>query len=84
MKFDRDHDLFLSASAWFGVVIFILPGIVILAVLEFAEIPARFWMPLMLIYAVGAIAHMLNYGFQAINVQMKVLSDYWENMRADR
>ena len=39
------------------------------------EVGERFWLPVLMIYGIGAIAHILGFGLMALNMQIKVSTD---------
>ncbi|WP_339860812.1 hypothetical protein [Paremcibacter congregatus] len=74
MKFETQYDEFISLSGWFNL-IYTIPGLALLGICEFFEVPIRFWIPLFVIYLVGVLAHVLGMGFQSICVQLIVLAN---------
>jgi putative effector of murein hydrolase len=70
------YDKFLALSSWINAVFYAAPAAVVLAVCWYLQIPERFWTYLLIIYFVGAVAHLLTYGFQAVNAQIKTSSDH--------
>ena len=79
MKFEGRYDSFISLSAWLNVIIYIIPGFIVLGICELAEVPVRFWIPLFFIYLLGGLAHILCMGFQSICIQMVVIEDNKSN-----
>ena len=76
MVWEEGNEKFLSLIAWVGSMIYTLPGIVLWVVLVIFDVPTAYWVPVLLLYAVGALSHQLAWGFQAINTQIKVSIDY--------
>ena len=74
-EINESYDTFISMGAWFAALLYGAPAAIILAVFWLADVPEKFWIPVLLIYLVGAVAHMMNYGFVAVNIQTKVSTD---------
>lgn len=72
---NESYDTFLKWSSWFNVVLAGAPAAIILAVFWYANVAEKFWIPVLIVYSIGAVAHMLNYGFMAVNIQTKVSTD---------
>jgi len=70
-EWDKRYDKFLAGGSWFNAVYYAVPAAIILAVCWYTEVAEEFWIPVLIIYFIGAVAHQLNYGFMAINIQIK-------------
>lgn len=73
---EKGYDRFLSLGSWTNAIIYGVPGAIILGAMYFFEVPDRLWTPVLLVYAVAAVADQLNYGFMALNIQTKVNAHY--------
>ena len=69
------YDKFLILSAWVGAVLYVFPGLVFFIGMVIFEIPTPYWIPVLILYAIGTVAHQLAYGFQALAIQVKVSAD---------
>jgi len=76
MNWEKGYDWFLSASAWFNVLLYATPAAALLAACWFFKVSDNLWVPLLLIYLVGALAHLLGFAFMALNVQIKVSAEH--------
>ncbi len=76
MNWNTRYDRFLSLSSWMNALIYGTPAAALLGFCWLTSVPEKFWIPLLLIYFVTAIAHMLGHGFQAVNMQVGVTADY--------
>ena len=76
MAWETRHDSFISGTANFNALIYTIPAAIILAVIVILDVPSNYWTPILIIYGIGAISHMLGFGFQAVNAQMKTCTDY--------
>jgi hypothetical protein len=70
------HDEIISRGAWVNVALYVVPGILLLLVVSLMSEAQDYITPVMIIYLVGALAHMIGFGFQAVCVQLKVCADY--------
>lgn len=61
-----------------GAFLHALPGLIILLVLYSAQIPDRWWIPILIIYGVASIGYCFAYGFTSINIQITETAAYWE------
>ena len=77
-KWETGYDRFLKFGSWMNAFIYGTPAAVLLLAMYFLGVSAEWWTPVLLIYAIAALADMLNYGFMAANIQMKTIYDYWE------
>lgn len=69
---------FLSLGSWLNGFLYGMPAVVLLVAMYLLGVPSEWWTPILLIYLIAALADSLNYGFMALNIQMKIVSDYWE------
>lgn len=76
MNWDHSYDRFLGASAWLNALLYAGPSALLLAACWYWAVDDRLWVPLLLVYVVGAVAHLLGYGFMAVGVQIKNSTDY--------
>ena len=82
MDWNTQHDRFLSLSSWVAVIMYGVPAVVVLLVLDYFDSTRHYVTPALLVYLVGAIAHLLTWGFQAVCLQIKVSIDYAVEQRA--
>ena len=75
-EWDKRYDKFIAGGSWFNAVIYAAPAAIILAVCWYTKIADEFWNPILIIYFVGAVAHLLNAGFMALNIQIKTAADW--------
>ncbi len=73
---ETKYDSFLFLSAGINVLISTIPAAIIFSVIVYFDIPSKFWTPILVIYGIGAIGHMLAIGFQSLNIQIKTCADY--------
>lgn len=66
----------MAGTAWANMFIYAVPAAVLLAGLWAFGVNPNFWIPLLIVYSIGAVAHMVGYGFQASNAQIKISTDY--------
>lgn len=52
-----------------------MPAAIIFAVCWYTQVAEEFWIPVLIIYFIGAVAHLLNAGFMALNIQIKTSPD---------
>ena len=76
MKWNTEYDSFLSFSSWLNTILYSVPAIVIILVFDQFDSTRPYIIPALIVYLVGAIAHMLGLGFQAVCIQIKVCTDY--------
>ena len=73
----KDHSGgFLAFSSIISAIFFIVPAVAILGVLSYFDIAAKFWLPVMIIYAIGVISQQITYGVGAVNIQIQISSEY--------
>ena len=70
-EIDTRYDKFLVVGAWINAVFYAVPAAIILAVCWYMQVAEEFWIPVLIIYFIGAVAHQLNDGFMALNIQIK-------------
>ena len=71
------YDWFLSLGSWVNAFFVGIPAAVLLAAMSMMNIDAKWWTPVLIVYAISALGYCLNYGFMAVNIQMKVIADNW-------
>ena len=76
MSLKEHYEKLLSATAWLGAAIYTVPGVVLLVCLVIFDVPTVYCMPSLLWYVVGVFSHQLSWGFQAINAQIHVSTEY--------
>ena len=76
MAWETKHDSFIGMAANLNVAIYTIPAAIILAVIAIFDVPSKYWTPILAIYGIGAISHMLGFGFQATNAQMATCTDH--------
>ena len=85
MDDNRRYAPMLSAVAWLNVAYYVLPAIGLLAILAAFDIPTAYWLPMLVIYAIGVISHSFGYGIQAVCVQIKVCTEWLaKDLKAQR
>ena len=73
---ETKFDSVISSTANISALLYIIPAVIILAVIAILGVPNYYWTPILIIYGIGAITHGLGFGFQAANAQMKTSVDY--------
>lgn len=76
MPWSTEYDRFLSGSAWMGALIYSVPAIVLIVALQYFDLTREYVVPALIIYLIGALAHMVTYAAQAICIQIKACTDY--------
>lgn len=79
MRWEDHSGGFLAFSSFVNALVFILPAGVVLGLLVYFNVTTKFWLPVMLIYAIGAISQQLCYEIGAINIQIQLSSEYTVN-----
>jgi len=74
-EWNTRYDKFLIWGSWVNALIYALPLALLFSVVWYLGVPEKFWVLIFVIYLIGAIAHLLNYGFMALNIQIKVSTD---------
>lgn len=64
----------LPLAAWGGVIMYTLPGAALLAGLAWFEAPVAYWTPVMLLYLLAALAHMIGEGLQQLLGMIRIHS----------
>ena len=75
IEMDKRYDKFLAWGAWWNAVVYAVPAAIILAVCWYTEVASEFWVSILIIYFIGAVAHLLDYGLMAVNIQNKTSTD---------
>ena len=70
-EWDTRYDKFLVLGSWLGAVYYAVPVAIILAVCRYTQVAEELWIPVLIIYFIGALAHQLNHGSMALNIQIK-------------
>ncbi len=70
-EWDTRYNKFLAWGSWLDVVYYAVPAAIILAVCWYTQVAEEFWIPVLIIYFIGAVAHLLSFGFMAVNIQIK-------------
>ena len=81
MKWKTGYDRFLSLGSWINAFLQGVPAAVLLAAMYIMDVSSEWWTPVILIYAIGAVAFSINFGFMAVNIQMKTIADHWQKDR---
>jgi hypothetical protein len=76
MYWDTRFDRFLDISGVFQFIMYTAPGALILFLLFYLDIGTRFWVPVLLIWGVGALCHAIGYGAQAATIQINLSTEY--------
>ena len=74
-QLNTGYDAFLTLSGWANAAMYGGLAAVLLTLCWYFNVESRFWLPLLAIYGIGAIAHILGFGLMALNVQMKISTD---------
>ena len=77
-NWETRYDRFLSFGSWANSLLYGGPAAGLLFVMYLLGVGKGWWTPILLIYAIAALAHMAGHGFMAVNLQMKVIADRWE------
>lgn len=78
-EWDTSYDKFLRLGSWISAVLYAVPAAIILAVCWYMEVAENLWIPVLIIYFIGAVAHQLNHGFMAVNIQIKTSTGWSMN-----
>ena len=70
-EWDTRYDKFLVLGSWIGAAYYAVPVAIILAVCRYTQVAEELWIPVLIIYFIGAVAHQLNHGSMALNIQIK-------------
>lgn len=81
-EMDEQYDRFLKFSSWLNVLYYTAPAAGILVMCWIVGVPEKFWIPILLIYFIGAVADQLCYGFQAVNIQIKTCTGWMRDEMA--
>ena len=74
-EWDTRYSKFLAWGSWLDVIYYAVPAAIILAVCWYTQVAEEFWIPVLIIYFIGAVAHLLNHGMMALNIQIKISTD---------
>ena len=74
-EWDTRYDKFVAWGSWLNAVLYAVPAAIILGVCWYTEVAEEFWIPVLIIYFIGAVAHLLNQGMMALNIQIKISMD---------
>ena len=75
IDWNTNYDKFLAWGSWLNAAFYAIPAATILTVCWYLEVADEFWVPVLIIYLIGAVAHLLNYGFMSVNIQIKTATD---------
>lgn len=70
MRADEKYDKFIKMGARVNLILYTLPIAVIVLFLHHINVDNSYILEVLIIYLIGAISHMLAYGFQALNAQI--------------
>ena len=76
MPWHTAHYHFLSVSSKVSVIIYTTPAILLAVCFGYFEATREYIIPALLVYLIAALTDILTYGFQAVCVQIKVVTDY--------
>ena len=76
MAWNTEFDDFITASARLSIIWYAAPAVVLVLVFEYFDLTRPYVIHALIVYLIGAVAHMITYGFQAVCVQIKVCTDY--------
>lgn len=76
ISWEERYDKFLSFGSWLNAFFYGVPATALLTAFWIFSIPESLWTPALLIYGIAALAHMLNYGGMATNIQIKIAADF--------
>ena len=65
-----DHSGIVMASR-LNFLLFAVPAAIILAVIAMLDVPSNYWTPILIIYGIGAMSHVLSFGFEALIRQIR-------------
>lgn len=82
MNWHTEQDKFLSLSSWLGAMVYAVPAVILVLVFDHFDGTRHYVIPALLVYFVAAIAHLVGYGFQAVCIQIKTVTDYALEQRA--
>jgi len=68
----------ITWSGFISAVIYSLTAGVILAAMYFLMVPKEFWTPILIVYGIGAVAHIAAEGFMGVCAQIGATMEYWE------
>lgn len=72
------YEFFQSFGRRLNMLFYGMPAIVLLAGMYLLDMGTEWWTPVLIVYAVMALTDVLGHGFQAVNMQMIAISDYWQ------
>lgn len=72
-----------SFGGWLNFFYYGTPGVALLAGMYIVGVGTEWWTPILILYAVAALGNIIAFGFQAANMQMLTISDYWEKKLQD-
>ena len=74
----KSHYEFILSFRWLQALIYCAPAVVLLGGMYILDVGKEWWTPVLVVYAIVALGDILAFGFQALNMQMIEISDYWE------
>ncbi len=72
---ETNYYSFLKLAAGLNFLIYSIPAAIILGAIAYFGIPSNYWTPVLIIYGIGAIGHMLAIGFHSILFAIKTCTD---------
>ena len=70
------YDPFVGRMATGSALLYIVPAAIILATIVALDVPDKYWTPILVVYGIGALSHVLVFGFQALVDQMADAAKY--------
>jgi hypothetical protein len=58
VNWEKRYDKFLALSSWLNAALYAAPAAVVLAVCWYAHVNEKLWVPLLILYFIGAVAHL--------------------------
>ena len=65
-----DHSDIVKAAHLNGL-IFGIPAAILLAIVVILDVPSNYWTPILIVYGIGAMSHVLGFGFEVLTRQIR-------------
>ena len=70
------YDRFLSVGSWIAVLFNAVPAAALLGAMVYFDVNENLWTPVLVVFAIGSLSFALNYGFVAVNIQIRESVDW--------